>query len=344
METIVLLQHKWGDTFHIPWYLFLGGLAGGMMTIAGLADLVAGGRVRFRDLARGSAYLTTPIIILGGLSLTFHLGKPERGFGFPLFFTNYQSWMTIGGWILGLFAPLSVAYAAAWYFNMGRWIRLPIAAMGVPLGVLMSLYTGFLLAAAWTVPGDRWYVALWDRRYLPVLFVLSGLSTSLAACGLGALVASRLPWLPWLPGGGRAAPEAWAVAKLASLADLVTILAEGAWVYVFLAALAGGTLGQRGAFDLVTRGDLAPWFWWGFVAVGLAAPLLVSILQGLAERVFRMRVGWALYAKFSLVLLGGLILRYVIVWGGDMKTPLVFPPSLWPVPPIGAAPIPGPGS
>lgn len=340
MEPIVLLQHKWGLTFHIPWYLFLGGLAGGTMTIAALADLVAGRRERFRNLARVSAYLTVPVILVGGLSLTFHLGKPERGFGFPLYFTNYQSWMTIGGWILGAFAPLSVAYAATWYFKMDRRLRLLMAAIGIPLGVLMSLYTGFLLSAAWTVPGDRWYVPLWDRRYIPVLFVLSGFSTGLAACGLGALVAGRLPWLS---GGERTSEEAWAVAELASLADVATILAEGAWISLFLAALAGGTLGQRLAFDFVVRGDLAPWFWWGFVAVGLAAPLLASAMQSFGARVFLIRAGWVLYAKFALVIVGGLILRYVVVWGGDMKTPLIFPPSMWPVPSIGGPPIPGAG-
>ncbi len=76
MEPIVLWQQKWGLTLHIPWYLFLGGLAGGTMTIAALADLLAGTRDRYRYLARVSAYLTPPVIIVGGLFLTFHLGKP----------------------------------------------------------------------------------------------------------------------------------------------------------------------------------------------------------------------------------------------------------------------------
>jgi formate-dependent nitrite reductase membrane component NrfD len=327
-------------TFHIPWYLFLGGLAGGTMTIAALVDLLAGTRERYRYLARVSAYLTVPIIVVGGLSLTFHLGKPERGFGFPLFFTNYQSWMTIGGWILGAFAPLSIAYAAAWYFNLGRPIRRAMAVVGVPLGVLMSLYTGFLLSAAWVVPGDRWYVPLWDNRYLPVLFVLSGISTGLAACGLGALVSGRLPRLFT---DDRMVEETWAVAKIASLADVATILAEGAWVYLFFASLAVGTLGQQMAFKLVARGDLSPWFWWGFVATGLAAPLLASAVETIFERIFHARPGWILYAKFILVLVGGLVLRYIVVWGGDLKAPLIFPPSMWPVPGIGVPPIPGPG-
>lgn len=329
VEPIVFWQHKWGLTFNIPWYLFLGGLAGGTLAIAALADLVPGARERFRQISRVAAYLTPPLIAVGGLFLTFHLGKPERGFAFPLFFTNYQSWLTIGGWIIGAFVPLSVAYAAAWYFAFGRRTRLFLAAVNLPLGVLMALYTGFLLSATWVVPGGRWFVPLWDSRFLPVLFLLSGLSTALAACGLALLVAGRWGWR-----GVGAAPydETWATAKAASWAGVAAILAEGTWVYLFLASLAAGTLGQQLVFDLVIRGGLAPWFWGGFVATGLVAPLLAAIIQAAGARLFHAKLTWILYAKFALVLIGGLVLRYVIVWGGDMKAPLVFPPSMWPVP------------
>lgn len=340
MEPIVLWQHKWGLHFNIPWYLFLGGLAGGSMTIACLVDLLGGARERYRHFARVSAYATLPAIVLGGLFLSFHLGKPERGFAFTVFFTNYRSWLTIGGWIIGAFAPLAFAYAAAWYFDVRRPLRLTMAAVGIPLGVLMSLYTGFLLSAAWAVPGNRWYVAAWDREYLPMLFVLSGLSTGIAASGLSALGAG---WFPRLSGGRRAPEETWAVAEAASLIDIATILAEGTWVYLFLSALATGSLGQRLAFGLLTRGDLAPWFWWGFVATGLAAPLVASAIHAVGHRIFHARVGWLLYAKFALVLAGGLLLRYVIVWAGDMKAPLVFPPSMWPVPGVGGPTLPGLG-
>lgn len=330
MEPIVLWQQKWGLTFNIPWYLFLGGLAGGTLTIGSLADLLGADRERFRSLARASAYVTVPAIIIGGLSLSFHLGKPERGFAFPLFFTNYQSWLTIGGWVIGAFAPLSLAYAGAWYFDLRRATRLTLAVLGIPLGVLMSLYTGFLLSAAWIVPANRWYVPLWDATYLPVLFVLSGFSTALAACGLAARV----------PG---ASENPLVAAEAASVADAVALLAEGTWVYLFLGYLAAGSLGQQLAFRLVTRGELAPWFWGGFVATGLAIPLLATVVHFAGERVFHLRLGWVLYGKFVLVLAGGLLLRYVIVWGGDLKTPLVFPPSLWPVPTVGPPPLPGLG-
>jgi formate-dependent nitrite reductase membrane component NrfD len=340
METIVLWQQKWGLTYHIPWYLFLGGLAGGAMTVAGLADLVAGRRERLQGLARAGAWVAPPAIVLGGLALTFHLGKPERGFAFPLFFTNYHSWMTIGGWVIGAFAPLTLAYAAAWYFRVARPWRLALAALGVPLGILVSLYTGLLISAAWVVPGDRWYVPLWDRQYVPVLFVLSGLSTALAACGLAALLGERIRRARGSTGSARAGQG---VAHLASLADVVSIVAEGTWVYLFLASLAAGTLGQRLAFQHLARGDLAPWFWWGFVAVGLVVPLMATLVQTAGERMLHARMDWLLYAKFTLVMAGGLLLRYVIVWGGDLKSPLIFPPSLWPVPGVGGPSLPGLG-
>jgi formate-dependent nitrite reductase membrane component NrfD len=332
VEPIVLWQQKWGMTFNIPWYLFLGGLAGGTLTIGALVDLLAGSRERFNTFSRAAAYVTIPAILVGGLALTFHLGKPERGLAFPLFFTNYRSWMTIGGWIVGVFAPLSIAYAACWYLNVSRRIRLLLALIGIPLGVLMALYTGYLLSAAWLVPGNRWYVPLWDNHYLPVLFLLSGISTGTAAAGLLALV---LEHARGKRATGSEAQKESGAAEVASLTDAAAIVLEGAWVYLFLASLAVGTIGQQMAYQFVTRGDLGSWFWWGFVATGLAVPLAVSITHMVAHRFFHAQARWILYVNFTLVLVGGLLLRYVVVWGGNLKSPLAFPPSMWPVPGIG---------
>jgi formate-dependent nitrite reductase membrane component NrfD len=339
METIVLWQSKWGTSFHIPLYLFLGGLAGGTLSVGALADLVGRDRPGFRQFASIAAYVTLPAIVVGGLALSFHLGKPERGFAFPLFFTNYQSWLTIGGAVVGAFAPLSVAYAAAWAFGFPRWIRTLMAAVAVPLGLIMSLYTGLLLSAAWLVPGDRWYVPLWDRNYLPVLFLLSGFSTGLAACGLVALLMARLRRVRRASDDAEGAAP---VAEATSAIDALALVVEAAWVYVFLVALAGGTTGQQLAYYVITRGPLASW-WWAFVATGLAAPLLVTVVHFVVERMYHTRLPWLLYAKFAMVLVGGLLLRYTIVWGGDLKSPLIFPPQLWPVPTAGVSSEPPAG-
>ena len=327
LEPIVLTTHQWSAHFNIPWYLFLGGMAGGTLIVAALADLLGGRDERYQALSRIAAYITLPIITVGLLVLTFHLGKPERGMLFPLYMSNFRSWLTIGGWIIAVFFPLNVAYAALWYFRMQRSYRLIVAALSIPAGVLMALYTGFLLSGSWSVPGGFWFTPLWDTRYIPVLFLISGLSTALAACGLIGLAADHLK----LPGvGGRELRGASETAGVLSLFDTLVIVLEAGWIYIMLAAFAAGTAGQKLVYEILTAGYLSMWFWWGFIALALALPFLASLVEVYLVRVLRVHADWLLYVKFLMVLVGGLLLRYVIVWGGDIKKPLAFPPSKWP--------------
>ncbi len=330
LEPIVLTTHKWGTSFHIPWYLFLGGMAGGTLVVAALADLLGGRDERYQALSRIAAYITLPIIVVGGLALTFHLGKPERGIFFPLFMSNYKSWLTIGGWVIAVFFPLTVAYAAFWYFpvlRMQRSKRLILAILSIPTGAVMALYTGFLLSGSWQVPGGFWFTPLWDGRYIPVLFLISGLSTALAACGLIALAAEHLN----LSGvAGRELRGAHETAGTLSLFDTLVIIIEAGWIYLMLAAFAAGDPGQKLIYNVLTAGYLSPWFWWGVIALALALPFLASLVEVYLVKVLHVHADWLLYVKFVMVLAGGLILRYVIVWGGDIRKPLPFPPSMWP--------------
>jgi formate-dependent nitrite reductase membrane component NrfD len=321
------MTSKWGASFNIPWYLFLGGMAGGTLIVAALADLLGAKNERYQALSRIAAYITLPIMAVGGLALTFHLGKPERGFLFPLFMSNYRSWLTIGGWVIAAFFPLTVAYAALWYFRMARSYRFIVAILSVPVGVGMALYTGFLISGTWSVPGGYWFSPLWDTRYIPVLFLISGLSTALAACGLTALAVDQL----W-PSGvvGRELGGASETAGTLSLLDTLVIIAEAGWIYLMLSAFAAGDVGQRLVHAILTKGDLAPWFWWGVIALALALPFLASLAEVFLVKVLHVPADWLLYLKFVMVLVGGLLLRYVIVWGGEIRKPLPFPPSMWP--------------
>jgi protein NrfD len=327
LEPIVLTTQKWGTSFHIPLYLFLGGMAGGTLMVAALADLLGGRDERYQTLSRIAAYFTLPIIIIGLLSLTFHLGKPERGMLFPLFMSNYKSWLTIGGWVIAVFFPLNVAYAALWYFRMERSYRVIVAALSIPTGAFMALYTGFLLSGSWQIPGGYWFTPLWDTKYIPILFLISGLSTALAACGLIALAVDHLK----LPGvAGRELRGAAETAGTLSLLDTLVIVLEAGWIYIMLAAFAAGDPGQQLIYKILTAGYLSPWFWWGVIGLALAFPFLASLVEVFLVKVMRVHADWLLYVKFLMVLAGGFLLRYVIVWGGDIRKPLPFPPSKWP--------------
>jgi len=368
MEPIVLWQQKWGGDLYIPAYLFLGGLTAGVNISAAVADLLSIKFRRFESFSRVAAIAAVPLLALAGFFLTFHLGKPERGFGFPLFFTNYESWMTRGGWVVGAGSPPVVLYAALWYFRVFPTFRRILALIGIPALALLAAYTGFLL-------GGTWFVPLWSPKFLPTLFLTSGLTTGLAAAGLIYL----LVW-PFL-GQERDDPRwvlRWVGAALAVLivfelyeiqAFMGHLAARAPDKAVVLTAPTGdfrSAMGGRLAYEYVTGGPghpwklfggsvadaveavkprktLAPWFWWGIIGVGLALPLFLTVVEFLSSPVSRQLATGVAAVKFAMVLVGGFVLRLVIVWGGDLKAPLPYPPSVWPVPGITGPPIPGLG-
>lgn len=326
-DPIILMQDKWSGTIHVPMYLFFGGLAAGTFIGAVLCDLVGVKSPRFRQISRVAAYAALPVLALAGFFLTFHLGKPLRGLLFPFYFRNYDSWMTWGGWILGGTAPLVAAYAVLWYLDTRPAVRRLVGVVGIPFAVGLAMYTGALLAGSGFVP-------LWSMKHLPVLFLNSGLTTGVALLGLIAALA----W-PFLKG---AEDSARPVVAWLSIVLIVMIALELLETYVFMSYLAadpGGLkadptgqfvapTGGRLAYEYVTQGPLRSWFWWGFIAVGLLIPLALTLPE------FLFRRWWLPIAtvKFALVLVGGFVLRYVIVRGGDLKAPLPFPPQLWGIP------------
>ena len=181
------------------------------------------------------------------------------------------------------------------------------------------------------------FVPLWSSKYLPILFLNSGVTTGLAASGLICLVAL---WLRGL--------QPHNVVRWVSMAVALFILLELFEIYNFMTYLAGSgqhaptgefvaPKGGAHVYQYVTRGALAPWFWWGVIGLGLTVPLLLTLVEFLLDWLTR-PLGWhrVLFTapKFALVLLGGVLLRCIIVWGGDLSAPLDFPPSVWPVPPV----------
>ena len=329
MEPIILWQTKWSYSLHVPLYLFFGGLTAGIFLVAVVADLLERRWPGADVLSKVSSYSAIATLALAGFFLTAHLGKPERGLAFPLFFTNYDSWMTRGGWIVGVGTLLVLLYAALRYRGGAVWMRRVVGLAGLPVLAMLAVYTGLLLSRGTFVP-------LWSSKYLPVLFLNSGVTTGLAASGLICLVAL---WLRGL--------EPHNVVRWVSMAVALFILLELFEIYNFMTYLAGSgqhaptgefvaPKGGAHVYQYVTRGALAPWFWWGVIGLGLTVPLFLTLVEFLLDWLTR-PLGWhrVLFTvpKFALVLLGGVLLRCVIVWGGDISAPLDFPPSVWPVPP-----------
>ena len=293
----------WG--WLIVLYFFLGGLAGGSYTLAMLIDLF--GRPEDRPLARLGYYVAFPCVVLSGILLTADLGRPLRFWHMmiesntyrPMF--KYWSPMSIGAWallIFGLFSFLSFLGALAEDDRLrsptlrrigARWpalrrLRPPsalggaIAVIGALFGLYVAGYTGVLLAVT-----NR---PIWsDTPVLGMLFVVSAASSSAA---LMILVAHRSGWT--MPG----------LANLHRFDDWVTVLELLALVAVMvsLGPVLRAWLNAWGLLLLVV------------VVLGMIVPL---VLSWRARQLHQVNLATAA----GLALLGGFLLRVVIVFSSD---------------------------
>jgi formate-dependent nitrite reductase membrane component NrfD len=293
------------DTFftaspHWAWwivlYFFVGGIAGSAFFLASLLHLF--GRPADRSLVRLGYYVAFVGVTVSGFLLTIDLTRPLRFWhmliqnhtGEPMF----KPWvpMSVGSWGLlffGLFAFLAalatlseerdrprLLQSAPIRFLRRRGPSTVIAVLGSIFGLFIAGYTGVLLAVT-----NR---PIWaDSNLLGLLFLVSGASTGAAALILLALWRraghpASLDWLAWF--------------------DRRVLWIELAVLILFLLSL----------------GPVARIFvgWWGVVLVlgvfgiGILAPLLLQRRAGRHEP-------RELVRSASLVLLGGLLLRVVVL-------------------------------
>jgi len=329
MESIILMNSKWGNDIFVPMYLFFGGLSGGLFVIAVAADLLGIKFKQFEKFARMTSYLVLPVLALAGAFIAFHLGKPERGILFPFFFKNYDSWLVIGGWSVGLAVPLVATYAALWYYKINATIRRVLGVIVSPILGFVSFYTGLLLSGAMFVP-------LWSQEYLPYLFLNSGVLTGLAGSGLMYVLYQNF--------GSSKSEESSGVLRLIGYAIIFFILVELFELQRFMDHLSSNPVkidnsgyfvapnGSVMAYEYVTQGVLAPWFWWGIIGLGLTIPLILTFIEMIFNKVIQPYVDWISGVKFASILSGGIILRFVIVWGGELKAPLTVIPQLNQIP------------
>jgi len=271
-------------------YFFLGGLAGGSYFLATLLDWF--GTEHDRPLVR-LGYLTAfPVVCVCGLVLTVDLGRPERFWHMLVQSQTFRpmlktfSPMSSGAWVLLLFsgcAFVSFADAVAargwpkWAFLRHASPHAPlgrlVSRLGAILGLYLAGYTGVLLSVT-TRP-------IWaDTTLLGLTFLTSAASTSAALLILlGAWSGLSRDRLHPLERFDRSA----LILEVLAIAALVTSLGRIAavWLDVWGVLLAGMVLG------------------------GIALPLLLEWRRPAARR--------PVWIAPTLVLLGGLVLRMVII-------------------------------
>lgn len=275
--------------------LWAAGVAGGGYFAAFLVDRFTGRKHKL--LMQVATWVGVPLALLGVLLLVLDLGNQLWAWHLFVRFMPVSP-MSLGSWILLLWSITGVALIALWFAEIFEPAEQPtdvfarVASLLRPLvpateilgwiafvlSVLLIAYTGVLLSNT--------RIALWATVLLPALFVVSAIFTGTAAI---RLVLTLL---------GKEIPEEFGKASLI-LAVLQAVALVG-----FLVTVPAGVL---------VAGPLSIWFWAGVVLVGLLVPF------GLEIGTLKLKVTTPLVLASTLcVLLGGLILRAVVVIGGQM--------------------------
>jgi len=290
----------WG--WEIPAYLFLGGMAAGIMFLSSLLHARSGERSR---TARWLPLLAPALVSLGMIALFLDLGRKVAVWRFYLAF-RWTSPMSWGAWILLVVIPVSILFGLAtlgdadvavlerrmpmgggivrsgraFALRHARGLRIANLVLGVGLGG----YTGVLLSTL----GAR---ALWGSALLGPLFLVSGISS-------GAALSMLL----------RISPEE---RTFLARADVHAMWLELALIFFFLVGLAtSGEAGRAGA-RLVLGGPFTATFWSLVVIAGLVIPSTLELLE-------RRRHLPATAVAPALVLLGGFGLRWLLVAAGQL--------------------------
>ena len=296
MEPIILMNSKWGNDIFVPMYLFFGGLSGGLFIIAVASDLLGIKYKKLENFSRITSFLVLPILAIAGAFIAFHLGKPERGILFPFFFKNYDSWLVIGGWSVGLAVPLVGVYAALWYYRINETIRRIIGVIAFPILGFVSFYTGLLLSGAKFVP-------LWSQKFLPLIFLNSGILTGLAASGLTYILYQNFANTGNSSGRSDVIDSDGTSGILRALGYLIIIFIfiEFLELEKFMHYLSSNPSkldnsgqfvvpnGSKMAYEYLIHGDLSQWFWIGVIGFGLSIPLVISFVE----------ICWELFFPFS---------------------------------------------
>ncbi len=306
-------------------YLFLAGVGAGALTVSASVLLRGGGGgfggAHF-SLARYGAFLAPLPVIVGCGLLVLELGSWQAGHWFKwlnLYRTINLSPMSIGTWLLTLFIGTSLLYAYTfWRKSAGPGdeldtFRKALAWINVPLGIAVAVYTGVLLGAMAARP-------FWNSPILALLFLVSALSTGVAVIILARALLHRKG--PDAEAEGQFNESAY----LLTASDVMLIGFELMVVFLFImfAYLTVGDV-KEAVSVILFGGSLATMFWFWFVLVGLAVPALIELFYVIPKLLYHRAYAAPRGVEIVVpvvVLIGGFMLRYVVVVAGQITGPV----------------------
>ncbi len=288
--------HIWH--WQIPLYLFLGGLAAGILFFAGLYTIM-GKEKTFPTVVKKAPLIVPVLLILGLLALLLDL--KHKAFFWRLYTTiRLESPMSWGAWVLMIVTPLSIIWAAInireifpkwnWRFKFLKdlesffiKIKLPLAWIMMVSSVILGVYTGILFSAFNARP-------LWNTSILGPLFLASGMSAGAAVIMLMS----------------KNHNERIIFSKI----DIGIIIVELFLIVHMLMGFLASTQVQIDAAGLFLGGPYTASFWMFVVILGMIIPVILEVLE-----IWKFKIPVVIPA--ILVLFGSIMLRFLIAFAGQ---------------------------
>jgi len=286
--------------WQIPVYLFLGGLAAGVLFFASLYYIL-GKEKEMPTTVRWASFIAAPALVIGMFALFLDL--KHKLFFWKLYTTiKLDSPMSWGAWTLLVITPLAIIWSASYMKELNpkwdwkySWLdkleqpvidnRKSIAWILIIFATILGIYTGILLSAFNARP-------LWNTSVLGILFLTSGLSTG----------AAMIMWM------SKDSNER----KIISRIDLLLIGIELILIiHLFMGLLAGPQV-QVNAANLFLGGPFTIIFWLLVVCMGMILPAILEILELRGKNI-------PVFIPSLLILAGGLIFRFIMVEAGQVS-------------------------
>ncbi len=288
--------HAWG--WEIPLYLFIGGLVAGILFFSALFYL-RNESEKYKAAVKIAPLFAPPLLAIGLFALFLDLS--HKLYFWRLYTTiRLESPMSWGAWTLMLVFPLSVLWALPFLRELYpdflknwklldtviEWIKKfarPIAWAFIFLSIILGMYTGILLSAFNARP-------FWNTSILGPLFLVSGFSTGTAFI----ILLSK----------DHHERQLFSKIDMGLIATEIFLI-----IHMFMGFLAS-TQVHEDAAKLFLGGPYTAIFWTFVFTLGLVVPLIVELMEWRGRKI-------PIAIPALLVLLGGIILRFIVVDAGQ---------------------------
>lgn len=280
--------------------LFLGGIGVGAFLWAVLNSLWCKGK--YLTVTKVGAVLSPTLLILGVLLMMTEMGRPVRMWRTMVGF-NVSSPLSWGGMFQSLMIGIAILYAYLWVRPGSTSLRNLVGIVGIPVALLVGAYHGWLLSDLVARP-------LWNTNLTIVIAMLSFVTTGMAAvllvvCLLGKKTTGQ-------DAEGRVSRGACRILSVALAVQVAALI-------VWWVGLSNGTADARDALATFSAAYGGA-FWWVSMGLGLIVPLVLHLVAAATPSKESTAINTPLTVLASiLILLGGLVFRYVLVIGGQLS-------------------------